>query len=119
LDEVAPFELAVLLVRQGEPADGAGDAGEAVGGAVFLFVVGTLVDGGGGALTVVDECGFAPVGEVDQHEAAATDVAGFGEGHGEGECRGDGGVCRVPTPRERVAPDRRGVLGDGDDDSFV
>ena len=35
-DEVAPLELAVLLVRQRQAADGAGDADEAVGRAVFL-----------------------------------------------------------------------------------
>ena len=62
--------------------------------------------GAGGALAEVDE-GGASVGEADEHEAAAADVAGGGVGDGEGEADGDGGVDGIAAGVENLDADAR------------
>ena len=68
-------------------------AGERVAGGLAGLRVEVHVAGGGagGALAEVDEGGVA-VGEADEHEAAASDIAGGGVRDGEREGDGDGGV---------------------------
>jgi len=45
-----------------------------------------------------DDDRFAPVGEVDEHETAATDITRFGERNGQRERGGNGGVYRIAAP---------------------
>ena len=55
----------------------------------------------GGGLAIVDRP-HPPVGEPDDHEAAAADIAGLGVDHRQRESHGDGGVHRVSAPLQHV-----------------
>ena len=48
-----------------------------------------------------------PLGEMDQHEAAAADVAGARIGHRHGEADGDRGIDRVAAALEHFGADQR------------
>ena len=91
--EVGPGLLAVLLGGVFEAADGAGHAGRRGSrsrlSSVALPSASRYMSREarrGRALAEIDE-GGAAVGEADEHEAAAADVAGGGMRDGEGEAR--------------------------------
>src|SRR5205814_5644837 len=92
-NEIGPFAAAVFPMRQLESAHGAGDTGRfptiqalagGFAGSIQIHVARGFL---WGALAEVDES-RASVGEADQHEAAASQVAGVRMGHGEGESDG-------------------------------
>ncbi len=119
LEERGPGGVAVSGVGECEAADGSGNAGGApavdgVLGGVALGVEVHVVRGlCGGGLAEVDE-GGASVGEADEHEAAAAEVAGEGMGDGEGEADSHGGIDGVATGFEDGDADvgRERLLGD-------
>ena len=126
IDEFLPGAFAVLGVSVFHAEHGAGNADGAVAedgifGGIPRRGVEVHVAGGGvgGALAEVDE-GGAAVGEADEHEAAASDIARGGMSGGEGEGDGDSSVDGVAAGFEDgftgvggvgFAGDNHGVAG--------
>ncbi len=85
--DIGPGTAAVFLGGVFEAADGAGDAGGAiaddaiVGGFARRIEVHVARGFFGGAFAEVDE-GGAAIGETNEHESAAAEVAGGGMSHG-------------------------------------
>src|SRR5262249_14367136 len=94
-DDFFPGQLAEALLGQCQAADGAGDADDLVAEFAVLLAVHGFVRGGGGGLAVVDDDGVFLAAGVDDHEAAAADVAGRGVGDGQREGCGDRGIDGV------------------------
>ena len=97
---LAPGELAEAAMGFGEPPHRAGGAGglaadetERGDGLALAVEVHVSRCGGGRGLAIVEEVGLAV--DIDRHEPAAAQVAGFRVGDGEGEGFGDGGVDRI------------------------
>ena len=98
------FTGAVFLLGEREAGDGAGDAtgaptdGGGAGAGFDDVAVGADIHVaaglGGRGLAVVDG-DVAPIGEVDHHETATTDVAGKRKYHGEREADGGAGIDGV------------------------
>ena len=124
-DDVGPFGLAVFALRIFETAGGAGDAGGApagervAGGVAVLVEIHVAGSGEGGAFAEVDE-GGAAVGETDEHEAAAAEIAGAGVGDGEGKAHRCGRIDGVAAGLQnghagvggvRFAGDHHGLAG--------
>jgi hypothetical protein len=100
---------AVALECQQEPRHRARHAGggvaEELPGAIDLAIRADEQVGGGGGrgpLAVVDEHLPGSVGEVQQHEAAAGQVAGARIGHGEGQPRGHGCIHGIAAGPEHL-----------------
>ena len=115
-DQVGERELArtVFAPRELEPGDGPrhadGEAGKArlerIGLAVGVeeHVLGRRR---GRGLAVVDRDRLIAIGAMDQHEAAAADVAGARQRDGEREADRDRRVDRVAAALQHVQPDPR------------
>jgi hypothetical protein len=109
-------------VRQGEAAHRAGHPGREVPGrrqAAIDLPLGVEIHrlraGERRALAVVER-GRPAVWGADDHEAAASDVAGARVRHGQGEGRRDGGVHGVAAAREDARARVRGQPGGRDDE---
>ena len=116
-DEVGEtkFSRAVIAPGELEPRDRPGHADGEARPARFERVglaVGVEKDvlgrRGGGRLAIVDRDGLAEVGAMDQHEAAAAEIAGARQRHRKGEADRDRRVDRVASAPEHVEPDPRG-----------
>ena len=112
--QVLPRQLAVPLMSRPQPGDRARDAGRqvpdrarALDNATVVVQVHVAVGGKRRTFAVVDELRLAL--EMQQHEAATTDVAGFGECHGKGEADGHGRIDRVAAVSQHVSRDRGGI----------
>ena len=119
MHQFRPRLLAVLLVGVFQAAHRAGNARGAIadhGCPAVALPVGVEVHvargGQRGALAEIDESGAA-VGEADQHEAAAADVARAGMGDGERESHRDRRIDGVAAVLENLQPGLRwrGVRG--------
>ena len=106
------FAGAVFRVRERQPRHRAGDADREPAVARLARVgLAVLVEedvarrGGGRGLAVVDRGVDVAVGEMNQHVAAAADIAGARIGHGERKSGGDRGVDRVAAPLQHVGTD--------------
>lgn len=114
-------EFAEVLLRVGEPGDGAGDSAGLVadeghaGDDVALRVEVHVAAGGGGSLlAVVEEVGPAVL-VADEHEAAAADVARCRVDDGEGEADGHGCIDGIAALLEDGDAGVGGVVVDADD----
>ena len=113
-------EVAVSLLRVDQAGDGAGHADGFVadgGSAGDDIAVRVEIHGcggsGGGLLAVVDEVGRAGM-HADEHEAAATQVAGLGKDDGEGESNRDGRVDCIAAGFQDFDTRVGGVVVDAD-----
>ena len=115
------FARAVFAPGEFEAGDGAGHA-DRQAGIARLERIGLAVGveehvlgrRRGRGLAVVDGDRLVEIGAMDQHEAAAAEVAGARQGDGEREADRDRRVDRVAAALQDVEPDarRRRLLGD-------
>ena len=117
LDQLAQGEAtgAEALQRHGHARDGAGNAhAQARILAAEEICLAHLVDiarlghGGGGRLTKVDGFRLLAIRPVHDHEAAAADIAGTGQGHCQGEADRDRCIHRIAALLENLHADTRG-----------
>ena len=106
------FSGAVFAPGELEPGDRAGNADGEAGKAGLErigFSVGVEKDVFGGrsgrSLAIVDGDGLPEIGAVDQHEAAAADIAGARQGHGEREADRHRRVDRIAAALQNVEAD--------------
>ena len=120
------FAGAIFLQRQREACDRAGHA-DAERGIARLGVVRLAVGTeehiasrrGRRRLAVIDRHILVAAGEMDDHESAATDIAGARVGDGHREAGRHGGVNRIAALLQDIGADTRGDLLLGDDEAVL
>ena len=121
------FAGAVFLQGEREAGDGAGDAagtptdggGRGAGQDIAVGPDIHIARGGGGCTLAVVEGDGAAVGEADEHETAAADIASEGMHDGECEAGGDGGVDGVAAALEHFEAGERGEFVHGGDHAVL
>ena len=117
---VGQLHRAVFFQRMGQPGDGAGDADRqmgverAVGDHLALLVEIHVAESlGRGHLAEVAGDVLAALGVMDDHEAAAADIAGVRQHHRQGEADGHRRIDRIAAAPEDVDADlgRQPVFG--------
>ena len=115
LQQLAPRALAIALVRQPQAGDRARDTGgpwpddAGVLDDLALAVQVHVTCGGGWRRLAVIQAGRLAV-VIDQHETAAAEIAGFGIGHGQHECRGHGRIHGIAAVLHHFHGGTRAVL---------
>ena len=118
-DQVAELEFprAILLMRQRQARHSAGHADRGAElaqlfhvGLAALVEISVWLGRGRRGLAIVDRKLLIAFGEMDQHEAAAADVAGARIGNGHRKADRDRGVDRVAAALEHLDADPRGAF---------
>ena len=114
-EQIGPGELAKLLVSQGQAVHGARNADAAVRRAVFGVDEHAGGGGGGGGFAEIKHHRFFGPGGIDEHVAAAADVAGGGISYCQREGGGDRGIHGVAPLAEDLRSGVRSRAVDRDD----
>ena len=117
LNHLLECELAVALLRMNQTCDGAGHPGRLMGEVGFGLIDRPILlqehiagRRGGRCLSVVDKNLLIRLGQMDQHEATTTDVAGPGQRDRQGKARRHRCINGVAALLEHVEADVTGEL---------